>query len=78
MRGQQAMALYPLSKNAINAQRIHIQMGSIYLQLGQVDKCIELLVSLKDKPLGMEVGELKTNATWDPVRDHEVFKTIVQ
>ena len=78
MRGQQAMALYPLAKNAINAQRIHIQMGSIYLQLGQVDKCIELLESLKDKPLGMEIGELKTNATWDPVRDHEVFKAIVQ
>lgn len=66
MRGRQAMALYPLEKNAINAQRIHIQMGSIYLQLGQVDKCIELLESLKDKPLGMEIGELKTDATWDP------------
>ena len=78
MRGRQAMALYPLAKNAINAQRIHIQMGSIYLQLGQVDKCIELLESLKDKPLGMEIGELKTDATWDPVRDHEVFKAIVQ
>jgi len=78
MRGRQAMALYPFAKNAINAQRIHIQMGSIYLQLGQVDKCIELLDSLKDKPLGMEIGELKTDATWDPVRDHEVFKAIVQ
>ena len=78
MRGRQAMALYPLAKNAINAQRIHIQMGSIYLQLGQVDKCIELLESLKDKPLGMEIGELKTDATWDPVRDHEIFKAIVQ
>ena len=53
-------------------------MGSIYLQLGEVDKCIELLKSLKDKPLGMEIGELKTDATWDPVRDHEVFKAIVQ
>ena len=78
MRGRQAMALYPLGKNAINAQRIHIQMGVIYLQLGQVDKCIELLESLKDKPLGMEVGELKTDAAWDPVRDHEAFKSIVQ
>ena len=76
MRGRQAMALYPLGKNAINAQRIHIQMGSIYLQLGQVDKCLVLLDSLKDKPLGMEVGELKTDTTWDPVRDHEVFKSI--
>ena len=59
MRGRQAMALYPLAKNVINAQRIHIQMGSIYLQLGEVDKCIELLKSLKDKPLGMEIGELE-------------------
>ena len=78
MRGRQAMALYPLDKNAINAQRIHIQMGVIYLQLVQVDKCIELLNTFKEKPLGMEVGELKTDATWDPVRDHEVFKAIVQ
>ncbi len=28
--------------------------------------------------LGMEIGELKTDATWDPVRDHEIFKAIVQ
>ena len=34
--------------------------------------------SLKDKPLGMEIGELKTDVTWDPVRDHEAFKSIVQ
>ena len=77
MRGRQAMALYPLAKNAVNAQRIHIQMGLIYLQLGQADKCIELLHTLKDKPLGMEVGELKTDTTWDPVRDHAAFKSIV-
>jgi hypothetical protein len=43
-----------------------------------VDKCIELLESLKGKPLGMEIAELKTDATWNPVRDHEVFKAIVQ
>ncbi len=78
MRGRQAMALYPLGKNAINAQRIHIQMGIIYLQLGQVDQCIELLNTLKGKPLGMEVGEMKTDAAWDPVRAHQAFKTIVQ
>ena len=43
-----------------------------------MDKCIEFLESLKDKPLGMEIGELKTDATWDPMRDHEVFKAIAQ
>ncbi|MEC7812299.1 MAG: hypothetical protein VX598_05750 [Verrucomicrobiota bacterium] len=30
-----------------------------------MDKCIELLDKLKDKPLGMEIGELKTDTTWD-------------
>ena len=78
MRGRQAMALYPLGKNAVNAQRIHIQMGLIYLQLGQADRCIELLHTLKDKPLGMEVGELKSDTAWDPVRDHAAFKAIVE
>ena len=52
-------------------------MGIIYLQLGQVDKCIKLLDTLKAKPLGMEVGELKTDVAWDPVRSQEAFKTIV-
>ena len=41
--------------------------GAIYLQLGQVTKCIELLESLKDRPHGMEIGELKTDATLDGV-----------
>ncbi|MDP7178075.1 MAG: hypothetical protein QF749_07245 [Verrucomicrobiota bacterium] len=59
----------PLGKGARDA---------IYLLLGQVDKCVELLDSLKDKPLGMEIGELKTDATWDAVRDHEVFKSIIR
>ena len=48
--------------------------GAIYLQLDRVDKCIELLNSLKDKPLGMEIGELKTDTTWDAVGEHKVFK----
>ena len=52
--------------------------GAIYLQLGQVDKCIGLLDSLKDKPLGMEMGELKTDTTWDAVREHEVFKAMIR
>jgi len=43
-----------------------------------VDKCIELLDSLKDKPLGMEMGELKTDTTWDAVREHEVFKAMIR
>ncbi len=78
MRGRQATALYPLIKNAVNSQRIHIQMGLIYLKLGQVEKCIELLQTLKDKPLGMEVGELKTDIDWDPVRENGAFEFIVR
>ena len=50
----------------------------MYLQLGQVTKCIELLESLKDRPLGMEIGELKTDTTWDAVREHEVFKAMIR
>ena len=30
-------------------------------------KCIELLESLKDRPLVMEIGELKTDTTLDGV-----------
>ena len=55
-----------------------LSAGFCFHALGQVDKCIELLESIKDKLLGMEIGELKTDATWDPVRDHEIFKAIVQ
>jgi len=37
-----------------------------------------LLNTLKGKPLGMEIGELKTDATWDAVREHEVFQAMIR
>ena len=41
------------------------------------DECIKVLETVKDKPLGMEVGELKTDKLWDAVRDHPPFRAIV-
>jgi len=77
MRGKQAVALYPLEKNKINAQRIHVGLAKIYLRLGMNDECIQVLETVKNKPLGMEVGEMKTDKTWDVIRDHPTFRAIV-
>ncbi|MDD9864885.1 MAG: hypothetical protein OXS32_00885 [Verrucomicrobiales bacterium] len=77
MRGKQAIALYPLDKNKITAQRVHIDFAKIYMRLGMKDECIGVLETLRDKPLGMEVGDMKTDKTWDPVRDHPTFKAII-
>ena len=40
-------------------------------------ECIKVLETVKDKPLGMEVGELKIDKLWDAVRDHPTFRAIV-
>ena len=41
---------------------------------------LELLAMQKQivQPLGMEIGELKTDATWDAVREHEVFQAMIR
>ena len=59
MRGKQAIALNPLDKNKITAQRVHIDFAKIYLRLGMKDECIGRTRDTRDKPLGMEVGVSK-------------------
>ena len=71
MRGKQAIALYPLDKNKITAQRVHIDFAKIYLRLGMKDE------TLRDKPLRMEVGVLKTDKVWEPVRSHPAYRAII-
>tara|TARA_B100000575_G_scaffold196722_1_gene159091 strand:+ start:248 stop:382 length:135 start_codon:yes stop_codon:yes gene_type:complete len=41
------------------------------------DECIDVLETLRDKPLGMEVGELKTDKVWEPVRSHPAYRAII-
>ena len=77
MRGKQAGALYPLDKNKITAQRVHIDFAKIYLRLGMNDECIAVIERLWDKPLGMEVGDLKTDKVWEPVRSHTAYRAII-
>lgn len=77
MRGKQAIALYPLDKNKITAQRVHIDFAKIYLRLGMKDECIDVLETLRDKPLRMEVGVLKTDKVWEPVRSHPAYRAII-
>ena len=77
MRGKQAVALYPLDKNKITAQRVHIDYAKIYLRLGMKDECIDVIERLRDKPLRMEVGDLKTVKVWEPVRSHPAYRVTI-
>ena len=77
MRGKQDIARYPLDKNKNTAQRVHIDFAKIYLRLGMKDECIDVLETLRDKLLGMEVGVLKTDKVWEPVRSHPAYRAII-
>ena len=59
------------------AQRVHIDFAKIYLRLGMKDECIDVLETLRDKPLGMEVGVLKTDKVREPVRSHPAYRAII-
>ena len=41
------------------------------------DEYIDVLERLRDKPLRMEVGDLKTDKVWEPVRSHPAYRATI-
>tara|TARA_A100001037_G_C15019551_1_gene575669 strand:+ start:369 stop:674 length:306 start_codon:yes stop_codon:yes gene_type:complete len=74
--GDEVTALELLAAQKQIVQPLVQEFGGQWLK-EMKDECIKVLETVKDKPLGMEVGELKTDKLWDAVRDHPTFRAIV-
>src|SRR4029077_21037174 len=56
--GEAAVAMLPISRDAYDGPLLATNLAAIYAQLGEKDRALELLESLRGVPMGATAGTL--------------------
>ena len=75
--GERAAALLPLAKDAFEGPLVQIYLATIYAQLGEKGRALDLLEQLAQMPAGPSYGDLKLGLEWDPLRTDPRFEKII-
>jgi TolB-like protein/cytochrome c-type biogenesis protein CcmH/NrfG len=75
--GHRAVALLPISKDAINGFQLQTRLIMIYAQTGEIDRALDSLEQGTRNPYAPEYGSLKLDQVWDPLRGNPRFEKFV-
>jgi serine/threonine protein kinase/Flp pilus assembly protein TadD len=76
--GRRAMEMRPISDDALDGADIATILVSVYVWTKQLDVAFERLNVLAEMPnLGLTYGDLKTNPSWDPLRNDPRFEKLL-
>jgi TolB-like protein/class 3 adenylate cyclase/Flp pilus assembly protein TadD len=75
--GRRAVALLPVTKDAINGADILYFYAVICAWVGERDRAIEQLEILAKIPAGVSYGDIRLDPYWDPLRGDPRFEKIV-
>lgn len=75
--GRRAVALLPVSKDAINGYQLQTRLIMIYAQTGEIDLALDSLEEGIHNPYAPEYGSLKLDQVWDPLRGNYRFEKLV-
>ena len=75
--GEQALALLPVARDAIDGPVILTRLAGIYAQTGEPVRALDLLEQAVDLPNGPSYGELRLDEVWGPLRHDSRFQKIV-
>jgi TolB-like protein/cytochrome c-type biogenesis protein CcmH/NrfG len=76
-QGQRAIELLPVTKDAVNGYQLRARLVTIYAQVGETDRALELMEKGLHEPYGPTYGSLKLDGVWDPLRGHPRFAKLV-
>jgi tetratricopeptide (TPR) repeat protein len=76
--GERAVALLPISRDAILGPSIQEKLVWIYLRVGEPEKALDQLEPLLRIPYILSPGWLKIDPTFDPLRGHPRFERLVR
>jgi len=78
--GNQAVNLYPVSKDAMAGPGYILNLAGILIIVGEYDKAIEQLEYLMSIPAGQDLSLnlLQFGPAYDPIRDHPRFKRLIE
>jgi serine/threonine-protein kinase len=75
--GKKALELRPYAKDAIMGPVLANVMAQIYLMTGEHDAAVEQLEFLLSVPSGMSAQGLRTELTWEPLRNNARFQALL-
>ncbi len=75
--GERAAAMLPISRDAFDGPGIATDLAMIYAQVGEKDRAIELLTSLRGVPMAATPGTLRVEPEWDSLRGDPRFEKLL-
>jgi serine/threonine protein kinase/tetratricopeptide (TPR) repeat protein len=76
--GERAVALLPVSKDALDGTKPVRELAYIYTLVGEQEAAIDQIEYLLSIPSILAVGELRVHHGWDPLRDHPRFQALLE
>jgi len=76
--GELAVALWPISKDALKGPQFVKNLAMIYAWVGEADAALDQIEYLLSIPSWASVGVLRVEPYWDPLRDHPRFKALLE
>jgi hypothetical protein len=77
-KGELALRLTPMSRDAYRAPYIQHQLARIYLLVGQPERAIDALEPLLRMPYILSPGWLKVDPTFDRLRANPRFEKMIE
>jgi TolB-like protein/Tfp pilus assembly protein PilF len=76
--GERAVALWPVSKDALTGPHFVIDLARIFTYVGEPDAALDRIEHLLSIPSEFSVARLRLEPYWDPLRDHPRFQEILE
>jgi tetratricopeptide (TPR) repeat protein len=74
---KRAVALVPLSNNALDAPGQMVVLAEVYAQVGEREAALQQLAAAVQLPAGPDYGRLKFDPVWDDIRTDPKFQQIM-
>lgn len=75
--GREAVAMVPITKDAVDGPLLRADLAAIYARTGETDQALELLREVTKVPSYLSFGNLRLDPSWDPLRGDPRFEKIV-
>ena len=76
--GRKAVALLPVSLDALDGPLYLEDLAEVYTIVGEHDEALDILEHLLGIPCYTSIGALRFHRVWDPLREHPRFKALVE
>lgn len=76
--GSRALELLPESTDAMDGPVLVVSMARVYAITGEAEKAIDLLQHSLQTAAGLTVQEIRLDPTWDVLREHPRFETLIR